>query len=146
VYTERDSIADQARTIRIPVHMMDAISKVMRAWRQMLNEIGREPTPEELAEKTGIPLDKLRTVLKIAKEPLSLETPVVHGARASAVTRLRGRRPALLSIHGLPRLVDHADGRPGRGDVGNAKFRHAADLANASIHDRDDAECNAARA
>jgi RNA polymerase primary sigma factor len=70
------SIADQARTIRIPVHMMDAISKVMRTWRQLFNEIGREPTPEELAEKTGLPLEKVRTVLKIAKEPLSLETPV----------------------------------------------------------------------
>jgi RNA polymerase primary sigma factor len=70
------SIADQARTIRIPVHMMDAISKVMRTSRQMLNEIGREPTPEELAEKLGMPLEKVRKVLKIAKEPLSLETPV----------------------------------------------------------------------
>src|SRR5205807_10438803 len=70
------SIADQARTIRIPVHMMDAISKVLRTSRQMLNEIGREPTPEELAEKLGMPLEKVRKVQKIAKEPLSLETPV----------------------------------------------------------------------
>jgi RNA polymerase sigma factor (sigma-70 family) len=70
------SIADQARTIRIPVHMMDAISKVVRKSRQMLNEIGREPTPEELAEKLGMPLEKVRKVLKIAKEPLSLETPI----------------------------------------------------------------------
>src|SRR4029077_1056603 len=70
------SIADQARTIRIPVHMMDAISKVLRSSRQMLNEIGREPTPEELAEKLGMQLEKVRNVLKIAKEPLSLETPV----------------------------------------------------------------------
>ena len=70
------SIADQARTIRIPVHMMDAISKVVRTSRQLLNEIGREPTPEELAEKLGMPLEKVRNVLKIAKEPLSLETPV----------------------------------------------------------------------
>jgi RNA polymerase primary sigma factor len=70
------SIADQARTIRIPVHMMDASFKVMRTSRQMLNEIGREPTPEELAEKIGMPLEKVRKVLKIAKEPLSLETPV----------------------------------------------------------------------
>ena len=69
------SIADQARTIRIPVHMMDAISKVVRTSRQLLNEIGREPTPEELAEKLGMPLEKVRKVLKIAKEPLSLETP-----------------------------------------------------------------------
>jgi hypothetical protein len=70
------SIADQARTIRIPVHMMDAISKVVRMTRQLLNEIGREPTPEELAEKLGMPLEKVRKVLKIAKEPLSLETPI----------------------------------------------------------------------
>ena len=70
------SIADQARTIRIPVHMMEAISKVVRKSRQMLNEIGREPTPEELAEKLGMPLEKVRKVLKIAREPLSLETPI----------------------------------------------------------------------
>src|SRR2546429_2744221 len=70
------STADQARTIRIPVHMMESISKIVRKSRQMLNEIGREPTPEELAEKLGMPLEKVRKVLKIAKEPLSLETPI----------------------------------------------------------------------
>jgi RNA polymerase primary sigma factor len=70
------SIADQARTIRIPVHMMESISKVVRKSHQLLNEIGREPTPEELAEKLGMPLEKVRKVLKIAKEPLSLETPI----------------------------------------------------------------------
>jgi RNA polymerase primary sigma factor len=70
------SIADQARTIRVPVHMMDSISKIVRKSRRMLNEIGREPTPEELAEKLGMPLEKVRKVLKIAKEPLSLETPI----------------------------------------------------------------------
>jgi RNA polymerase primary sigma factor len=70
------SIADQARTIRIPVHMMDAISKVVRTSRLLLNEIGREPTPEELAEKVGMPLEKVRKVLKIVREPLSLETPI----------------------------------------------------------------------
>jgi RNA polymerase primary sigma factor len=69
------SIADQARTIRIPVHMMEAISKVVRKSRRMLNELGREPTPEELAEKLGMPFEKVRKVLKIAK-PLSLETPI----------------------------------------------------------------------
>ncbi len=69
------SIADQARTIRIPVHMIETINKIVRTSRQMLNEIGREPTPEELAEKLGMPLEKVRKVLKIAKEPLSLETP-----------------------------------------------------------------------
>ena len=70
------SIADQARTIRIPVHMMESISKIVRTSRQMLNEIGREPTPEELAEKLRMPLEKVRKALKIAKEPLSLETPI----------------------------------------------------------------------
>jgi RNA polymerase primary sigma factor len=70
------STADQARTIRIPVHMIETISKIVRKSRQMLNEIGREPTPEELAEKLGMPLEKVRKVLKIAREPLSLETPI----------------------------------------------------------------------
>src|SRR5262245_1294382 len=70
------SIADQARTIRIPVHMIETINKIVRTSRQMLNEIGREPTPEELAEKLGMPLEKVRKVLKIAKEPLSMETPI----------------------------------------------------------------------
>ena len=70
------STADQARTIRIPVHMMEAINKVVRTSRRILHEIGREPTPEELAEKLGMPLEKVRKVLKIAKEPLSLETPI----------------------------------------------------------------------
>jgi len=70
------SIADQARTIRIPVHMLDAISQVVRTSRLLLNEIGREPTPEELAEKLGMPLEKVRKVLKIVREPLSLETPI----------------------------------------------------------------------
>ena len=70
------SIADQARTIRIPVHMIETINKIVRTSRQLLNEIGREPTPEELAEKLGMPLEKVRKVLKIAKEPLSLETPI----------------------------------------------------------------------
>ena len=70
------SIADQARTIRIPVHMIETINKLVRTSRQMLHEIGREPTPEELAVKLGMPLDKVRKVLKIAKEPISLETPI----------------------------------------------------------------------
>ncbi|MGD9637731.1 MAG: RNA polymerase sigma factor RpoD [Alphaproteobacteria bacterium] len=70
------SIADQARTIRIPVHMIETINKLVRTSRQMLHEIGREPTPEELAEKLSMPLDKVRKVMKIAKEPISLETPV----------------------------------------------------------------------
>ena len=70
------SIADQARTIRIPVHMIETINKLVRTSRHMLHEIGREPTPEELAEKLSMPIDKVRKVLKIAKEPISLETPI----------------------------------------------------------------------
>ena len=70
------SIADQARTIRIPVHMIETINKLVRTGRQMLHEIGREPTPDELAAKLQMPLDKVRKVMKIAKEPISLETPI----------------------------------------------------------------------
>jgi len=70
------SIADQARTIRIPVHMVEVVNKIIRTSRKMLNEIGREPTPEELAEKLGMPVEKVRKVLKLAREPLSIETPV----------------------------------------------------------------------
>ncbi len=70
------SIADQARTIRIPVHMIETINKLVRTSRQMLHEIGREPTPEELAEKLAMPLEKVRKVMKIAREPISLETPI----------------------------------------------------------------------
>src|SRR6516164_8173879 len=70
------SIADQARTIRIPVHMIEVMNKIVRTSRQMLHEIGREPTPEELSEKLAMPLEKVRKVLKIAKEPISLETPI----------------------------------------------------------------------
>ncbi|WP_421787659.1 RNA polymerase sigma factor RpoD [Hyphobacterium sp.] len=70
------SIADQARTIRIPVHMIETINKIVRTSRQFLHEFGREPTPEELAEKLGMPLEKVRKVMKIAKEPISLETPI----------------------------------------------------------------------
>ena len=70
------SIADQARTIRIPVHMIETINKLVRTSRQMLNEMGRDPTPEELAEKLMMSLEKVRKVMKIAKEPISLETPI----------------------------------------------------------------------
>jgi RNA polymerase primary sigma factor len=70
------SIADQARTIRIPVHMIETINKIVRTQRQLLSEIGREPTPEEISVKLNMPLEKVRKVLKIAKEPVSLETPV----------------------------------------------------------------------
>ena len=70
------SIADQARTIRIPVHMIETINKIVRTTRQIMSEIGREPTPNELADRLHMPLDKVKKVLKIAKEPISLETPV----------------------------------------------------------------------
>jgi RNA polymerase primary sigma factor len=70
------SLADQARTIRVPVHMIESINKIVRTSRQMLNQVGREPTPEELAKRLHMPLDKVRKTLKIAKEPLSLETPI----------------------------------------------------------------------
>jgi RNA polymerase primary sigma factor len=70
------SIADQARTIRIPVHMIETINKLVRTSRQMLAEMGREPVPEELAKRLSMPLDKIRKVMKIAKEPVSLEAPV----------------------------------------------------------------------
>jgi RNA polymerase primary sigma factor len=70
------SLADQSRTIRVPVHMIDTINKIVGASRQMLTEIGHEPTPEELAEKLGMPLEKVRKTLKIAREPLSLDTPI----------------------------------------------------------------------
>ena len=70
------SLSDQSRTIRVPVHMTEIINKIVRASRQMLSEIGREPTPEELAAKLHMPLERVRKTLKIAKEPLSLETPI----------------------------------------------------------------------
>ncbi len=77
------SIADQARTIRIPVHMIETINKLNRVSRQMLQEMGREPTPEELAERMEMPEDKIRKVLKIAKEPISMETPIGEDEDAS---------------------------------------------------------------
>jgi RNA polymerase primary sigma factor len=70
------SLADQSRTIRVPVHMIETISKIVRTSRLMVNEIGREPTPEELAEKLHMPVERVRKTLKIAKEPVSLETPI----------------------------------------------------------------------
>ena len=80
------SLADQSRTIRVPVHMIEAINKVVRTSRQMLNEIGREPTPEELAEKLHMPLERVRKTLKIAKEPLSLETPIGDEGDSTSAT------------------------------------------------------------
>ena len=89
------SIADQARTIRIPVHMIETINKIVRTQRQVMSEFGREPTPEELAKKLAMPLEKVRKVLKIAKEPVSLETPVGDEEEmmpASDMEKMRKRR------------------------------------------------------
>jgi len=91
------SIFDQSKTIRIPVHMVEAISKIVRTSRQMLNVTGREPTPEQLAEKLGMPLEKVRTVLKIVKEPLSLETPI-GDEESSRIGDLIEDRDAVLPI------------------------------------------------
>ena len=113
------SIADQARTIRIPVHMIETINKIVRTSRQMLNEIGREPTPEELAEKLGMPLEKVRKVLKIAKEPLSLETPIGDEEDFASRRFHRGqeRDPADRRRHPV---------EPARDDDAGARFAHTA--------------------
>ena len=94
------STADQARTIRIPVHMIEVINKVVRTSRRMLNEIGREPTPEELAEKLGMPLETVRKVLKVAKEPLSLETPI--GDEEDSATSVISSRTRTRSCRSTP--------------------------------------------
>ena len=88
------SIADQARTIRIPVHMIETINKLVRTGRQFLHEIGREPTPEELAEQLQMPLEKVRKVMKIAKEPISLETPIGDEEDSHSATSSRTRTPS----------------------------------------------------
>jgi DNA-directed RNA polymerase sigma subunit (sigma70/sigma32) len=87
------SIADQARTIRIPVHMIETINKLNRISRQMLQEMGREPTPEELAVRMEMPEDKVRKVLKIAKEPISMETPIGDGPHARGSRQAVRRHP-----------------------------------------------------
>jgi RNA polymerase primary sigma factor len=85
------AIADQARTIRIPVHMIETINKLIRTSRYLVQEFGREPTPEEIAEKMELPLDKVRKVLKIAKEPISLETPIGEEEDSTSATSSRTR-------------------------------------------------------
>ena len=105
------SIADQARTIRIPVHMIETINKLVRTSRQMLHEIGREPTPEELAERLLMPLEKVRKVLKIAKEPISLETPIGdEEIRISAISS-RTRMPSCRSTPRSRRICANHDPR-----------------------------------
>ena len=89
------AIADQARTIRIPVHMIETINKLIRTSRYLVQEIGREPTPEEIAEKMELPLDKVRKVLKIAKEPISLETPIGEEEDSPPRRLHRGQEPGL---------------------------------------------------
>ncbi len=106
------SIADQARTIRIPVHMIETINKIVRTSRQMLHEIGREPTPEELAEKLGMPLEKVRKVLKIAKEPISLETPI--GDEEDSAISATSSRTRTRSCRSTPRS-SRTCARPRRG-------------------------------
>ena len=119
------SIADQARTIRIPVHMIETINKLVRTSRQMLHEIGREPAPEELAEKLGMPLEKVRKVLKIAKEPISLETPI-GDEEDSAPRRLhRGQGGGDPAGRGDP-------GQSARGDHARAVLADAARGARAA--------------
>jgi DNA-directed RNA polymerase sigma subunit (sigma70/sigma32) len=118
------SIADQARTIRIPVHMIETINKIVRTSRQMLHEIGREPTPEELAEKLAMPLEKVRKVLKIAKEPISLETP--WATRRTASRRLhRGQERDPADRRGDP-------GQSARDDDARARLAHPARRARAA--------------
>jgi RNA polymerase primary sigma factor len=85
------AIADQARTIRIPVHMIETINKLIRTSRYLVQELGREPTPEEIAEKMELPLDKVRKVLKIAKEPISSRRPSARRRTATSATSSRTR-------------------------------------------------------
>jgi RNA polymerase primary sigma factor len=124
------SIADQARTIRIPVHMIETINKLVRTGRQMLHEIGREPTPEELAEKLQMPLEKVRKVMKIAKEPISLETPIGDEEdSASSAISSRTRTPSCRSTRhpGEPEGDDDAGAGladPARGTRAAHALRH----------------------
>ena len=113
------SIADQARTIRIPVHMIETINKLVRTGRQMLHEIGREPTPEELAEKLQMPLEKVRKVMKIAKEPISLETPIgdEEDSQLGDFHRGQERGPAARQRH---------SGEPEGDDDPRARLAHPA--------------------
>ena len=119
------SIADQARTIRIPVHMIETINKIVRTSRQMLHEIGREPTPEELAEKLAMPLEKVRKVLKIAKEPISLETPVGDEEDSSPRRLHRGQ-------DGDPAHRRRDPSKPARNDDPRACLADAARRARAA--------------
>ena len=126
------STADQARTIRIPVHMIEAITKVVRTSRQMHNEFRRAPTPEELAEKLGMPLEKVRKVLKIAKEPLSLETPIGDEEDPAPRRFHRGqeRDPADRRRNPVGPARNH-DARAGVIDAARGAHSYACDSASA---------------
>ena len=128
------AIADQARTIRIPVHMIETINKLIRTSRQLVQEIGREPTPEEIAERMELPLEKVRQVLKIAKEPISLETPIGEEEDSSPgrFHRRQGGGLAARSGHqGEPLRPDRAGpGHPdaARGEGAAHAFRHRREV------------------
>ncbi len=129
------AIADQARTIRIPVHMIETINKLIRTSRYLVQEIGREPTPEEIAEKMELPLDKVRKVLKIAKEPISLETPIGEEEDSPPRRLHRGQEPGLALGRGDqhepgradPEGARHAD--PARGEGAPDALRHRREVA-----------------
>ena len=127
------SIADQARTIRIPVHMIETINKLVRTSRQMLHEIGREPTPEELAEKLATCLEKVRKVLKIAKEPISLETRSETRSRsAPSAIFYRGQERGAAGRRGDPgqSARDHDPGAGVTDRARGAQAAHALDYTN----------------
>ena len=126
------AIADQARTIRIPVHMIETINKLIRTSRYLVQEIGREPTPEEIASKMEIPLDKVRKVLKIAKEPISLETPVGE-EEDSHLGRLHRRQA---NHHAVRRGGEHQLARANPQSAGDADAARRTGAAHALRHRR----------
>src|SRR3989475_7051127 len=113
------SLADQSRTIRVPVHMIEVINKIVRTSRQMFHEIGREPTPEELAGKLHIPIEKVRRGLKIAKEPISLETPIGDEEDSHLGDLIEDKSAADRRRHSIEPARDHDAGtglaHPARG-------------------------------
>jgi RNA polymerase primary sigma factor len=120
------AIADQARTIRIPVHMIETINKLIRTSRYLVQELGREPTPEEIAEKMELPLDKVRKVLKIAKEPISLETPIGEEEDSHLGDFIEDKS----AVSPSEAVISHEPGRadpPGAGHPDPARREGAAD-------------------
>ena len=105
------AIADQARTIRIPVHMVETINKLIRVSRQLLQELGREPTPEEIAEEMDMPVDRVREILKISQEPVSLETPIgeeedSHLGDFIKLAMGKHLRKCVITVQRLPVMMD----------------------------------------